>query len=160
MIRQTKNVYRINSTPGLLLRYFLSLLLILIISEAASAQGKTLAFNQVLLITTSQQTVPAGRVWKIESCMGLPTTSSGQSYMSLSFPSRHNIVINGTNIGVASETSVAAGGSTYSGGDYYKVWAMNENCTTMPIWLPAGTTLAAGTNVSYISVIEFEVIIP
>ena len=128
--------------------------------RGAAGQGKTLVFSQVLLIGTVSQTVPSGKVWKVESCLGVPTTSNGQSYNAVTFPARHYILVNGTNIGVASETSVAAGGSTYSGGDYYKVWAMNENCTTMPIWLPAGSTLAASTNVNYISVIEFDIVTP
>lgn len=95
--------------------------------------GQTLQFSQVLLVTTTQ-TVPANKVWKVESVFPLLNTSSSSSQSA-------NIVLDGISI------SVAGGRSDYG-----------MAFMPFPACLPAGTTLAAGANISKVSVLEFTVL--
>ena len=118
------------------------------------AQGN-LQFNQVKLVTTVQ-TVPAGKVWKVENCtynggalfclagsvLALPcdNTFSPKVWGIMSY------LINGN----SSNIVVTQGSSS---------WGSSANQPNpFPLWLPAGTSLAAGTNVLYLSVIEFNVV--
>ena len=105
--------------------FTLSVLLFLI---AAKVQSQTLQFSQVLLVS-STQTVPANKVWKVES--PLPSWGGGSTTNTITIDG--NLVV------------VAIGGSAISG-------------ISFPIWLPAGTTLAGGQNIPRISVIEFTVV--
>ncbi len=101
----------------------------------------TLQYNRTLLVNSSQ-TVPSGKVWKVESALissslGISVgTSSAQSNTSA-------ILINGGSVFFASTWGSSSATSAVT-------------LTTFPIWLPAGTTLAPSTNVSNISVIEFN----
>ncbi|MCC6599591.1 MAG: hypothetical protein IT223_02840 [Crocinitomicaceae bacterium] len=117
-------------------------------------KAQSLQFKQVLLIN-SPSTVPADHVWKIESCLGQRSESAGGSSMQTA-PSQHQILVDGTAISVATNGygSISAYGSSSS----YWHGTKTEVCTTMPIWLPAGTPLDKSTNVSFISVVEFEVV--
>jgi hypothetical protein len=107
------------------------------------AQGN-LQFNQVKLVTV-QETIPAGKVWKITGILpsyGYRYTSGGTS------PYEYGILVNGNQriIGHGSylNTSYNSPFSAQSfGGD---------------LWLPAGTNLAVGSNVGEISVIEFNIV--
>jgi hypothetical protein len=103
-----------------------------------------LEFSQVKLVGSTQETVPAGKIWKLESAL---STSSLTISTGTTSPQNEttNIIINGTNIVIKS-----------SWGSSYASSALEP--TDLPIWLPAGTTLRAGTNVFRISVIEFNVI--
>jgi hypothetical protein len=127
-------------------------------SANMNVKAQSLTFSQVLLVESSAQTVPPGKVWKVVSCMGDATTSVNYTAGNVTFPPRHYIVMNGSNIAVIANIEVSGTGMLYSGGTYYKWWTMMETCTTMPIWLPESTTLAAGSNVTAISVIEFSVV--
>lgn len=130
--------------------------------QTASAQA-VLEFNQVKLVTT-EETVPAGYVWKVESVLGNATTvaSNMNSYTSTpSLPAAHTILINGNTIAVADQLALNAwyntgGGNSASALERIITYS-KETCTTLPIWLPATSTLAIGSNVSAISVIEFVV---
>ena len=81
-----------------------------------------------VLLVSTTQTVPANKVWKVE---GVMPVFNGTAI--------NQISINSTNI------VVSAVGYTLSGNAF-------------PLWLPAGTTLAAGSNVFRVSVIEFTVV--
>lgn len=112
----------------------------------------TLQFNQVKLVSTVE-TVPTGKVWKIESMLPSSrlttyfcTNTSSCGYAQ----TQHIILVNGTSVYMAS--SDVSG--EYAG---YATSALTLNTT---IWLPEGTTLAAGTGVYSISVIEFNLIAP
>jgi hypothetical protein len=105
--------------------FTLSVLLFLI---AAKVQSQTLQFSQVLLVS-STQTVPANKVWKVESVMPINQTSI-----------YHQIVVN--------STTIIVGTTNYSGSWFH----------AFPMWLPAGTTLAAGATVFRISVVEFTIV--
>jgi hypothetical protein len=114
---------------------------------ASTVQGQTLQFSQVLLVSTTQ-TVPANKVWKVEGFM--PSQSLIAPWQStLNF----SISINNSQIFVAGafhSYQANAGGVTQTG--------YSANLVFQPLWLPAGTTLAAGTNVFGVSVIEFTVV--
>ena len=133
------------------------------------AQGN-LQLNQVKLVTTVE-TVPVGKVWKVESALTgeerYPTSGT-----TLASNSRF-ILVNGTSICVHEEHVATTGigfNGCCGGGFWMSNVGMAVNSTTpvlvqvtaqptkLPLWLPAGTTLAAGTKVSAISVLEFNII--
>lgn len=133
------------------------------------AQGN-LQLNQVKLVTTVE-TVPVGKVWKVESALTgeerYPTSGT-----TLASNSRF-ILVNGTSICVHEEHVATTGvgfNGCCGGGFWMSNVGMAVNSTTpvlvqvtaqptkLPLWLPAGTTLAAGTKVSSISVLEFNMI--
>ncbi len=126
-------------------------ILFILLNQLAFAQGN-LQFNQVKLVT-AQETVPAGKVWKIESVIyniaeGSTTYQTGNSGNCTS--SDYNsaaIVVAGTPTKVGQGTSPLA----YSNGAYV------HSYTILPIWLPAGTTLSGGICLNKISVIEFNI---
>jgi hypothetical protein len=97
--------------------------------------SQTLQFSQVLLISTVQ-TVPANKVWKVQAVIPHGPTmfnnSSGACRISIN---NHTTAISGWQ---------GVGSSLYS---------FNQ-----PLWLPAGTTLAADLYTFRISVIEFTVV--
>ena len=147
------------------------LLFILIFScfGALKAQGN-LQFNQVKLVTI-QETVPVGKVWKIESALSgeerYPTSGT-------TLPSNSRfILVNGTSVCVHEE-HVATTGVGFNGCCGGGFWMNNVGMavnstppvlvqvtsqpTKLPLWLPAGTTLSVGTKVSSISVVEFNII--
>ena len=112
--------------------------------------AQTLAFSQVK--TVSQvETVPANKVWKLNGCFyssilaGVVSSGSGSGSYS---NSDAYIVLNNQSVAVR---------SSRSGGGYYHaagfVWE-----SAWPLWLQAGTSLAAGTGVHAISVIEFTIV--
>ena len=110
-----------------------------------SAQGN-LQFNQVLLLSTSQNTtvllgtVPAGKTWKIE---GFGTELQGNNECNFSF--------NGSNVAFRSGSAFIYSGSyAYVG-------------STDHFWIPAGTPLYALTcnnfnGYRWVSIIEFNII--
>ena len=111
----------------------------------------TLQYNQALLISTAGGTVPANAVWKVVSILpsSLPLVSYPQYYIAPT-AGTFAITVNGSTI----YTSSISSSFGLSDNNYCST---NSNGLALPIWLPAGTTLAAGTNIEYISVIEFLV---
>jgi hypothetical protein len=105
-----------------------------------------LAFSQTLLINNAPQTVPANKVWKVESF--LPTTVKVTS----TFPTAFNMLVNGS----AFPVGHSAFGNT--SGNNAEAWSSSMVNSSFPFWLPAGTTLAAGSGIGLISVIEFSII--
>lgn len=113
-----------------------------------SASAQSLTFSRVLLVDVNQQTVPAGKVWKVESILGQRTVSTNTT-----MHASHDILINGTVINFTNDLSVSRGT-----GLGVTVGASAESVSMVPFWLPPGATLAASGNVSFISVIEFTVV--
>lgn len=109
----------------------------------AHAQGN-LQFNQPILITNVLSTVPAGKVWKIESF-----TPSSAYQVHGGNPIAFQITINGDNRIVGMPAGL---NYNYNSGSHSAV------IHSLPIWLPAGSTLVTGTGVSMISVIEFNLV--
>lgn len=121
------------------MRHLLPLLLPIALFISNSLQSQTLQFSQVLLISTVQ-TVPANKVWKVEAVIPDGPTLFNQYNWGTQGSCR--ITIN--------NHTTAISGWQASGTILY---SFNQ-----PLWLPAGTTLAAGSNTFRISVIEFTVV--
>lgn len=93
------------------------------------AQGN-LQFSQALLFSgTTLNTVPAGKVWKVEN--------TGQSYTNGGSSAYASLVINGQNW-----FPQASGGTLPSGS----------------IWLPAGATIAGWSGTTQYNIIEFNLV--
>ncbi|NBV09612.1 MAG: hypothetical protein EBR91_04275 [Flavobacteriia bacterium] len=115
------------------------------------AQGN-LQFNQVKLVS-ALETVPAGKVWKIESVIyNIPQTASGSQSTnggcSVFYYESTAIEIAGTPTKVGQGTQAAS----------YSSLSYTHSYTILPIWIPAGTTLSGGVCLNKISVIEFNII--
>lgn len=135
-----------------------AVLFTLIFCASLQAQTKDLTFNQVLLVT-SQQSVPANKVWKVEGVAGpMVKQYMYRSRSDADFnPPQCLIKINGNDISVLNTLGAGAGhGSGDAGGSSGFAYAGSP--TNFPIWLPAGATLEASTNITYVSVIEFNVV--
>jgi hypothetical protein len=120
-------------------------------SLSISAQGN-LQFNQVKLVN-SLTTVPTNKVWKIESVLN---GNNPQWTASAPLPSCvMSISLNDTNICISQM-------NLYRNGNFLNNSAAASesaiNCTNLPIWIPAGSTLNIGYNSIYISVIEYNIV--
>jgi hypothetical protein len=119
-----------------------SFILFFFLTTLSWSQGN-LQFSQVKLVGTLE-TVPVGKVWKVESVMNNSTlqintgTSSAQNNATL-------IQLNGVDVLIST-----------TWGSSYATSAVQS--TQLPIWLPQGTTVAAGTNVYRLSIIEFNIV--
>jgi hypothetical protein len=126
-------------------------ILFILINQLAFAQGN-LQFNQVKLVT-ALETVPAGKVWKIESVI-YNIAEGSTTYQTGNYGNCNTNDYNSAAIIVAgTPTKVGQGTSPlgYSSGSYV------HSYTILPIWLPAGTTLSGGICLNKISVIEFNI---
>ncbi len=122
----------------------------------AQSQGN-LQFNQAKLITTVQ-TVPAGKVWKVESYAynggaAFAGTQSGfytndGIYERTCINALMNYMVNGNTIQIPVSLSRSSNSGLIS----------LDGLNLFPFWLPEGSSLAAGTNMSYLSVLEFNVV--
>ena len=122
-------------------KIFLVLTVIAVSTFFATAQN-SMEFSRVLLVETLDS-VPQGKIWKVTNI--LQTLSGSGSSV---------IQVNGNDIVVAFTIGSSGGAPNSYGGvnnDYH------YNGLQGPYWLPEGTTLQAGTNVQYISVIEFNI---
>lgn len=115
------------------------------------AQGN-LQFNQTLLIGSVPQTVPAGKTWKVESVLSSASLAPSlpSSNVTIAQTNHLTIQVNGTEIFVSSWIE-----NVYSS---YRGHSSFGNTTSLPIWLPAGTTLGASANAACVSVIEFNIV--
>ena len=103
-------------------------------SNDSKAQGN-LQFNKVKFVSVND-TVPANKVWKVESIL-YSNTNYG-AYINLDNQSilvRYILYSNGG----TSQTS--------------SIWEMK-----FPFWMPAGSFIAASTNVNLINIIEYNII--
>ncbi len=124
------------------MKYFFSFI-IAGFSILSLAQGN-LQFNQPIIITNQQQTVPAGKVWKIESyCPSSAYQIHGGN------PITFQMTINGLNqiVGISAGLNY-----NYNSGSHAAVFQ------SLPIWLPSGSTLVSGPGTSMISVLEFNLV--
>lgn len=127
----------------------------------------TLQYSRTLLISSAGGTVPAAAtnngvdcVWKVVSVLpgaNVQQNVSGYTGNNMTIGS-FTILVNSDPV-YLSKVDAAFGYDGYEGtgnGDIQYNFA-NVNGELLPMWLPAGTTLAAGSNIQYISVIEFIV---
>ncbi len=136
-------------------KLFQLIALLLLIQTVSKAQGD-LQFNKVKLIST-QDTVPNGKIWKVESFIfsqtipNCPSSSTNQD---------ETIKINGQNISVRSSRFMS--GFSWGSGPYgwstapvseFNIWEQK-----LPIWLPSGNIISAEAGVLYISALEYNII--
>ena len=135
------------------------ILLFLVSSFSARSQGN-LQFNQVKIIqnTDPAQTVPAGKVWKIESVF----TAGDQDV--------YGVQTSGTNLTLFAACSVPSFYYQYSGRYLainaipisFGIHSAGEQMTNLPIWVPAGSTICTCTNSALCakgySAIEFNIV--
>lgn len=141
----------------------LSLSLCLAVLFHSNAQ-QSLEFNQAILVDDVQQTVPAGKVWKITGisggarnfCIDIPSSTFFARANGIGF------YVNGILMGKMSSTSNThwtssdcSTGSSCCAGSFGTI---GENGDMVPMWLPAGTTLSAVAPEILLSVIEFNII--
>lgn len=138
-------------------------------SASSWAQGN-LQFSQVKLVG-STETVPAGKVWKVSNILPSDrlTSAAGGGTTGQTLTTTHVIVVNGNNVVVASSDSrysvdaitiTERGGSTAGSGTrpVSAATATSESILNGAIWLPEETTLAAGSGVYRVSVLEFTIV--
>jgi hypothetical protein len=117
--------------------------------------AQTLSYSRVILVESAVQTVPAGHVWKVERAVSQSANQVNTAgWASVPTPTAtFTIQINGISINI-SEVNASTLAPFNTGQPSYTTTSIDQN--TFPLWLPPGTTLAAGNNVRYISVIEFR----
>jgi hypothetical protein len=109
-----------------------------------------LQLNQVVLVSNTLQTVPAGKVWKVESYMqaGIAAPDMIEIGTSCAYSDRHHpMIVNG-------QTYYLINGSPGHGssGTFLAVGNL------LPLWLPAGATLRTACSKDVLSVIEFNLV--
>ncbi|MCB9232966.1 MAG: hypothetical protein H6581_14980 [Bacteroidia bacterium] len=126
-------------------KYLLAFLIIgLFIQSKASAQ--TLTFSQVLLISSVQDTVPPGKVWKISGMVAdFPYNTTTASNCTTAGYAKSAININGNQY-YLSGSGIASG--TASG-----LFTLPDG----PVWLPAGTRFSTVCPGSLVSILEFTI---
>lgn len=120
-------------------------ILVLCFSFGANAQGN-LQFNQVLKISTTIETVPAGKVWKIESYQQSNVSGTSNSTSGCDINRIRPYIIDGQVYHNIKNIATANAGYIYAA----------EN--RMPIWLAEGQTAATSCPSDFLSVIEFNII--
>jgi hypothetical protein len=114
-----------------------------------SVSSQTLEFSQVKLVST-QETVPAGKVWKVEGVnysLVFPSTAMTSSTSVTSSNTEATMILNGQ-----SSTILAWRSRSGNFGSSNLLWEKE-----WPMWIPAGSTLEAGFGVLSFSVIEFTI---
>lgn len=135
----------------------LSLIMGLLLGLGLSAQ--TLSFSQVLLVDNNTVTVPAGKVWKIEAAVSSGLSSSSATGYSTPTPQEvYLFYINGAQQNCTKiQASTTSGYTNHSSSSQSRIYYGVDN-DMFPIWLPAGSSLAAGSGINYLSVIEFNIV--
>jgi len=109
-----------------------------------------LQLNQVVLVSNTLQTVPAGKVWKVESYMqaGIAAPDMIEVGGSCAYSDRHHpMIVNG-------QTYFLINGSPGHGSSGTFLAASN----ILPLWFPAGATLRTACAKDVLSVIEFNLV--
>ena len=119
----------------------------LLLSNLACAQGN-LQFNQVIRVVEVLQTVPTGKVWKVESYLENELVNSNSSSSSCTSSTIHRPLI--INNGFYYFIGDVAWGSTNS------LQMMNHN--KFPIWLKSGDQIRTTCSSDFASVIEFNIV--
>jgi hypothetical protein len=122
-----------------------------VVTENISAQSLT--FSQVLLVGNATQTVPTGKVWKIENYLlnnSATLASNAQTFCG------------GTATNASFYVTPPGGSATafFLKPGNFVVNASNQGGygVVFPIWLPEGTALQSNCASWYLSVIEFSVV--
>jgi hypothetical protein len=133
-----------------MIRILLATFSVCFITLYCTGQG-SLEFNQIKQVVNVQETVPAGKVWKVEGVMynrGIPAPFCTGSTSCGNTNQVDQITVDGQNIVVR---------EFESRGDYDQVNTVIWE-SKFPLWLGAGSTLQASTGVYAINVIEFNIL--
>jgi hypothetical protein len=151
------------------MKIFSSALLIVALMAGAGqsfAQGSNLVYNGVQIHSNTQQTVPAGAVWKVTSIYGEETQQcinancSNPSHYGFAIISGvyvNNVLIpstiRGFRVSHARYNDSACAASSFT----TDLTCANKSTdpNLLPLWLPAGTTIRSTGPNSFYSVIEF-----
>jgi len=139
----------------MILRSFFSFLFILFPFYVYS---QSLTFNQVKLISTVE-TVPVGKVWKVENVMVTGGLSSS-STTNTSTPSGvviYTYFVDGIEYSITKVSGSVTSGLNSSTSSSSRVY-LGIDRAIFPFWLPAGSTLAVGSGLARFSVLEFNVV--
>jgi hypothetical protein len=112
------------------------------------SQGN-LQFNQVVKVSNTSQTVPAGKVWKVEAYLQANTSiTEFVEFPTCNFPDRqHPFLIN-------SKPYYQINGSPGHGSSGIFMAVGN----LFPLWLKAGETVQTTCPDNFLSIIEFNII--
>lgn len=117
--------------------------------EVVNAQSG-LAFSQVILVGNTAQTVPTGKVWKIETIWSFTSgvVNSSCSGVASAMDYARAININSVTLYPVSATQTGSSGNIFNSGE----------ASSFPYWIPAGTSVQAYCSGSQISVVEFTIL--
>jgi hypothetical protein len=125
----------------------LLLIIFLFFSLSFTAQGN-LQFNQVLRISNIPQTVPVGKVWKVESYLeNEGDNSSNYSTGCTNLGWHRPLTINNYNYYFVG--SIAYGNTAY---------VQLANANKLPVWLKAGDIIKTTCIQDFASVLEFNIV--
>ena len=111
------------------------------------AQGN-LQFNQIVTVGTTSLTVPAGKVWKVESYTESEVTfNSNYSAGCVNSNYHRPLVINNYNYYFFGNMATASSGANY-------ITTGNK----LPIWLKPGDQIRTVCSSDFASVIEFNIV--
>lgn len=127
---------------------YLFLLLFVFLCSVSFAQGN-LQFNQVIKVNNTAQTVPAGKVWKVEAYLQANTSiSEFVEFPTCNFPDRqHPFLIN-------SKPYYQINGSPGHGSSGIFMAVGN----LFPLWLKSGETVQTTCPDNFLSIIEFNIL--
>lgn len=130
------------------MRYFL--LIVFCITFRLFFSQFNLQLNQVLLVSNAVQTVPVGKVWKIESYMqaGVTISDMSESSATCNYPGRHHAFLVNNQLYYLINGSPGHGSS----GTYMAVG------NSLPMWIPVGTTVRTSCASDVLSVLEFNLV--
>lgn len=126
-------------------------------SSVSRLSGQNLQFGKVKLIGSTRDTVPTGKIWKVEGLIysqAIANCPTNRFSVNIS----DSILINGIQINVRAQRfsglmDRCADGCVQSGSVFSPEFVIWEQ--KLPFWLPAGTTISASKGVQYISILEF-----
>ena len=110
-----------------------------------NSYSQSLNFNRVIIVHANEDTVPVGKVWKVESFMQRDANVASGTTTNCLSSNIHPIVINGLNYFLIKDTATGLSTSL--------VLADQK----LPFWLPAGYRLKTMCTDDFLSVIEFTV---
>lgn len=132
-------------------RIFLSILFFCLLFSTDKIRAQfNLQFNQVLLVSNTIQTVPAGKVWKVESFMqaGIAVPDVIEVGGTCALTDRHHPMI------VNNQNYYLINGSPGHGSS--GVFLAPNNA--LPMWLPSGTTVKTACSKDVLSIVEFNLV--
>ena len=104
---------------------------------AFTAQSQSLTYSKVILLT-SLDTVPQGKVWKVESAVSEMKSTSQHIYF---YINNNKCTVTRTWVSLLANAP-------------YALPIVNP---IFPMWLPAGTIVTSGVDVEALSIIEFNI---